>query len=161
MTGLLRDGPTATAVREQLAKWITDAAWVDYQSSIEERLGRVVIDWWEQEPNEAGEVVLDPHDLAVKIGAAVDWWDRGLESHRPMKREIIHCRMSFSGADWDVADVLRCIESATDVRWADTHGQNDHQLHVTGPDGRRYYFGVPKPAQAEWGPLLAPWEDAP
>ena len=159
MSRAIADGPTMTAVREQLARWITDAAWVDYQSSIVEGLGQVVIDWWEQpaEGEEEGPV-LDPHDLAVKIGAAVDWWDKGSENHRPMKREIIHCLMSFTGADWDVEDVLRCIETASAVEWCNREG---HDLAITGPDGRRYYFGVPKPATAPWGPLLAPWEDAP
>lgn len=158
MSRAIADGPTMTAVREQLARWVTDAAWVTYESSIEERLGRIVIDWWEQ-PGEGEEgPVLDPHDLAVKIGAVVDRWDKGSENHRPMKREIIHCLMSFTGADWDVEDVLRCIETAIAVEWCNREG---HDLAVTGPDGRRYYFGVPKPATAEWGPLLAPWEEAP
>lgn len=146
------------AAKEQLRKWVTDAAWVTYESSVEEDLGRVVIDWWEQPAGDDGEgPVLDPHDLAVRVGAVVDRWDRGGE-HRPMKREIIHCLMSFTGADWDVEDVLRCIETASAVEWCNREG---HDLAVTGPDGRRYYFGVPKPATAPWGPLLAPWEDAP
>lgn len=141
------------SAREQLKAYVTATAWLDYESSAVDELGKVAINWWLSEDE-----IRDPHDLAVKIGAAVDWWDKGSEHHRPMKREIIHCLMSFTGADWDVEDVLRCIETASAVEWCNREG---HDLAITGPDGRRYYFGVPKPAAAPWGPLLAPWESAP
>lgn len=150
------EGPSE-ACREQLKAWVTANAWVDYESSVEEDLGRAVIDWWEAtgDPEE----VRDPHDLAVSVGAIVARWDERLsgDGHRPMKRAIVHCRMSFSGADWDLASVLNLIDGpSTGLAWvADPGG---HELRVCSPDGRRHHFHVPRPSGAIVGPLLAPWE---
>lgn len=33
---------------EQLKAYVTEAAWTDYETSVEEYLGRAVIDWWEE-----------------------------------------------------------------------------------------------------------------
>lgn len=82
-------------------------------------------------------------------------------SARPMRRQIIHCRMSFSGADWDLADVLTLIDGAPEVRWVGSGSSSEgHQLLVVAESGRRYCFGVRKPDTAIWGPVV-PWEEAP
>lgn len=142
---------------DQLKAYVTAASWTDYETSVEEYLGRAVIDWWE-EPGDP-EATRDPHQLAVTVGAIVDRWDAGKE-HRPMRRQIIHCRRTFSGADWDLADVLALIDVAAEVRWVGSGEGMTHDLLVVGSEGRRYLFDVRKPDTAIWGPVV-PWEEAP
>lgn len=82
---------------------------------------------------------------AVKAQA----WDAGKDcphcdgtgTIRPGRR-IVHCAMSFTGADWDEQSVLDLIKTADQVLWLD--GPGDHQLGIFA-DGRRYRFQVQHP----------------
>jgi hypothetical protein len=55
---------------------------------------------------------------------------------------ILHCRMSFTGTDWDLAEVVALIERADEVAWVDSFFR--HDLAVLA-DGSVHYFDVARP----------------
>jgi hypothetical protein len=59
-------------------------------------------------------------------------------------RRVVHCRGSFTGADWDEAAVVEAIEKARDVSWL-AAGIGDHNLHVLTTDGKVWRFQVQPP----------------
>ena len=52
-------------------------------------------------------------------------------------RTIVHCFMSFCGADWDLSGVERLIQRADSLAWDDNH-LFGHPVRVN-EDGRRIY----------------------
>ncbi len=57
-------------------------------------------------------------------------------------RRVIHCFGRFTGADWDLAGVVREITHARTIRW---HSWLGHDLDVLAQDGRRWRFEVAHP----------------
>lgn len=61
-------------------------------------------------------------------------------------RTLIHCQMSFTGADWDLDGALDLVARADQVAWT-THWLR-HDLGVQA-DGRAHYFDVPRPEREQ------------
>lgn len=57
-------------------------------------------------------------------------------------RTIVHCRMSFTGADWDLGDAIAEVERADQVGWVGSIF--DHDLAVLS-GGKVYRFGIKQP----------------
>ncbi|MFA9269206.1 MAG: hypothetical protein ACEQSX_00390 [Baekduiaceae bacterium] len=153
------------AAKAQLKKHVTATAWTDYESSVVEDLGRAVVDWYEKcvAHPQRGRGIADLHDTITDL---IDVWDRRFDeplgvdedvAHRPMKRLIVHCRMSIiTGADWEADAVGDLIDRAEQIAWADRGG---HDLVIY--DGETWHaFDVVKPEPAPWGALQT-WEPAP
>lgn len=61
-------------------------------------------------------------------------------------RRVIHCLGLFTGADWDLAGVVREITHARTVHW---HSWLLHDLDVLGQDGFRWRFEITHPFDPE------------
>ena len=79
---------------------------------------------------------------AVKAAA----WLVSDEDSPDYGRRLVHCRMSFTGADWDMHDVLKEIRNAQDMAW-NPGSFLGHDLDVLGHDGSLYHFDVSAPEQ--------------
>jgi hypothetical protein len=67
----------------------------------------------------------------------------GCTDHPGEGSKIVHCAMSFTGADWSLAAVERAIDLATRIAWVD--GFAGHDLSVES-EGRQFYFAVKRPS---------------
>jgi len=62
-------------------------------------------------------------------------------------RTLVHSFAGSFGADWDLPSVLAAIDDAAEVRWVPGHWL-EHDLKISGPDGRRICFAVKAPGGA-------------
>lgn len=60
-------------------------------------------------------------------------------------RVIIHCMMTFTGADWDLAEALKEIERADEIAWTDHLFGHDLAVRVGGDV---YHFDAKRPIAA-------------
>lgn len=63
----------------------------------------------------------------------------------PEPRTIVHCYFGGFGADWDLDSALDLVATAWSVEWSRSLFAPEHDLLVTGADGKTYRLGVPMP----------------
>ncbi len=67
----------------------------------------------------------------------------GCTEHRAETSRMIHTFMGPFGADWDLADAEREIETATAIGWA--QHLLGHDLAIRTAEGKLVYFDVRRP----------------
>lgn len=87
--------------------------------------------------------ITKPEAVAALIAAASTVTDEASSDHG---RTLIHCMMSFTGANWDLGDALALVEKSEQVAWTDNPFR--HDLAVLA-DGRVHRFDVKRPAAVE------------
>lgn len=83
---------------------------------------------------------IDKSTAAAALRSAAVRYDD--PDHDAFGRTLIHCMMSFTGADWDLDDALHLLSKATEVAWVDHLA--GHELGIFA-HGKCHYFNARRP----------------